>query len=289
MGVDRGSVARLVRRGEFWRPAPAVLARCVPPDDPDDHALLRSLAHLVRRPRFHAAHETALRLHGLPLLGRSTGVHLAGPTSSARERAGAHLHPAASPPEAVRPPGCQNDWPASGIAQALADMARRPGVRLGEAMVPLDAAWRAGWVEPADVVSRVPAGGRGVARVRQLVNLADAAAESPGETLTRLLLARAGKRWVSQVRFWLGSQEARVDFVLPDDGVILEFDGLVKYRGDEGPDVLVREKQREDALRALGYGVVRLVWKDLYRNHAVEYLVGSIRATAPRQLPEPLA
>jgi hypothetical protein len=39
----------------------------------------------------------------------------------------------------------------------------------------------------------------------------------------------------------------------------------VKYAGADGREALVREKRREDALRALGFRVVRLTWADLRR------------------------
>ena len=35
--------------------------------------------------------------------------------------------------------------------------------------------------------------------------------------------------------------------------------------GESATDVVVREKRREDLLRALGWQVVRWVWDDLYR------------------------
>ena len=47
------------------------------------------------------------------------------------------------------------------------------------------------------------------------------------------------------------------------DHVIVEFDGAVKYEGAQGRSALVAEKRREDALRALGYVVVRVTWSDL--------------------------
>lgn len=53
---------------------------------------------------------------------------------------------------------------------------------------------------------------------------------------------------------------ARVDFLFKEQRTVVEFDGLAKYA--ERSD-LIREKAREDALRALGYSVVRITWVDL--------------------------
>jgi very-short-patch-repair endonuclease len=55
---------------------------------------------------------------------------------------------------------------------------------------------------------------------------------------------------------------ARVDFFFPDQNTVVEFDGLTKY-ADGSAETLVREKIREDRLRALGLEVVRITWADL--------------------------
>lgn len=61
---------------------------------------------------------------------------------------------------------------------------------------------------------------------------------------------------------------ARVDFLLPEHGVIGEFDGRIKYRRDgvatrDAEDVVFQEKLREDRLRHSGWVVVRWTWADL--------------------------
>jgi hypothetical protein len=57
---------------------------------------------------------------------------------------------------------------------------------------------------------------------------------------------------------------ARVDFYFADHRTVVEFDGLTKYGGGSR-EVLVREKLREDRLRALGVEIVRVTWADLDR------------------------
>ena len=90
-----------------------------------------------------------------------------------------------------------------------------------------------------------------------VLRLAGAASESPGETLTRLvLLALNVGEVVQQAHIPLvGGGSARVDFLLPDSGLVVEFDGIVKYGGADGREALVREKRREDAIRAAGHPV----------------------------------
>jgi len=61
---------------------------------------------------------------------------------------------------------------------------------------------------------------------------------------------------------------ARTDFWWPGVNLVGEFDGRGKYMrsdlatGRSPAQVVVDEKIREDALRALGHGVVRWVWED---------------------------
>ncbi len=101
----------------------------------------------------------------------------------------------------------------------------------------------------------------GAARVRQILDQADPRSESPGETRTRVIARRLGLSVIPQV--WINTDQGRyrVDLLAADLPLILEFDGKVKY-GD-GADAAFAEKRREDALRSLGYVVVRFAWSDL--------------------------
>jgi len=67
-----------------------------------------------------------------------------------------------------------------------------------------------------------------------------------------------------------GRLVARLDFCWKEQHTIGEFDGKIKYGrllkpGQRIEDVIFAEKQREDALRDLGWQVVRWLWADLYR------------------------
>lgn len=120
------------------------------------------------------------------------------------------------------------------------------------------------------------------ARPLQLVHrLADPTSESVAETRCGYLIWRLG--FPAPVRqldvfdargVWIG----RVDFAWPEHRLIVEFDGEVKYRrlrrpGERIEDAVVREKQREDALRAAGWMVIRLTWSDLSDPARVESLL----------------
>jgi very-short-patch-repair endonuclease len=63
-------------------------------------------------------------------------------------------------------------------------------------------------------------------------------------------------------------QEYRVDFCWPSSRVIVEVDGLAKY-GDTPHEVRVnkkRELERQRALEAEGWTVIRWTWDDLVRD-----------------------
>jgi hypothetical protein len=88
---------------------------------------------------------------------------------------------------------------------------------------------------------------RGSRRAASALAFADRAAESPGESLSRVAIRRLGAPPpVLQQEFVTDAGAFRVDFWWPDAGVIGEFDGRVKY---DDRDAIWAEKRREDALR----------------------------------------
>lgn len=101
-------------------------------------------------------------------------------------------------------------------------------------------------------------------------DFADARSESPGESLSRALIAELGfPAPTLQRTVTTDAGTFRLDFCWEDQRIVGEFDGRMKYFDDEllaGQDpreVLYREKQREDALRRAGWLVVRWGWSQL--------------------------
>ena len=91
----------------------------------------------------------------------------------------------------------------------------------------------------------------------------DPASDSVGESRTRIICVDAGFEVRSQVTIEdAAGFVGRVDLLI-DDVVVVEFDGLVKYAGQDGREALAAEKAREERLTRLGYEVVRVVWTDL--------------------------
>ncbi|MCL9665114.1 hypothetical protein L2091_07715 [Curtobacterium albidum] len=144
----------------------------------------------------------------------------------------------------------------------------------GRALAVADAAVRRG-VDPsalsALVREREPV--RAHKRASQVLELARGLSESAGESITHLALSDAGCAHVVQQHEFRDADGpvGRVDFWLPDHGLVVEFDGLAKYRdqalrgGRSADEVVVAEKLREDRLRALPEvrGVVRPIWRDV--------------------------
>ena len=115
------------------------------------------------------------------------------------------------------------------------------------------------------------AGWPGAPAAGRVVGFADGRSQSVGESRSRVALARAGLptptlQWT--VRDERGRRIGDVDFGWPAARVVGEFDGMIKYGrllrpGQSASDVVVAEKVREDALRAMDLQVVRWVWPDL--------------------------
>ncbi len=164
------------------------------------------------------------------------------------------------------------------LARTIADIARTERVECAVAMA--DRALRgtpgrAGWapVTRAEIAGQLDALGRvpGVAAARAVLAFASGRSDSPGESVSRVVIRRLG---LTAPRLQHRFHDADglvgvVDFWWPQFDVIGEFDGIAKYvrsefMGDSGAaDVVVAEKQREDRLRALGPRVVRWGWREL--------------------------
>lgn len=219
------------------------------------------------------SHYSAVVLAGLPTFGVDLDtVHVTRTGDrNTRRRAGVALH---APPRLadvdgdalLRLPGEASSGGTVPLAWAIVQ-AGLVGDPRG-ALVAADAAVHAGLSTPAELVEvgrlfrRYP----GIAAVRGVLRHIDGRAESPGETLVRHTLTTLGFRATPQVIIPGGPRPWRVDLLLDDWPVIVEFDGLSKYSDAE---TLAAEKIREDGLRDLGYEVVRFIWRDLRDRQAM--------------------
>jgi hypothetical protein len=170
--------------------------------------------------------------------------------------------------------------PVTTLSRTLVDCASSLSPMGG--LVIADAALRAG-VDRTEVDALIDRrrGRRGIARARAVIALADAGAESPGESVARYLVLRDGLPVpTTQIpiatrlgTFWadLGWEAWRI---------ALEYDGRPKYT-DGDREVLVREKRRHDAMTEAGWRVLRVTKEDLG--------VGTLSGRVMRHLPSEVA
>lgn len=265
-GVPRRELTDLVRAGALvrvrggayvdgplWRGA----------DRSERHALSAVAVGRAFGGRWAVSHCSAIAVHGLPLLSVGEEVHLSrlapGPT---RSRSGIVTHAALDASVVSNVRGVLCATPSVAVVQTAASQGLEAGV------VSADAAIRRRLATISSLRDAVGQArlGRGQRWARMVPELADGRSESPGESRTRVLLHLGGLSGAEpQVVIWDGRGRfvARVDLLFRRQRVVVEFDGLVKYDRATGRAALIAEKRREDALRALGYEVVRVTWADL--------------------------
>lgn len=112
---------------------------------------------------------------------------------------------------------------------------------------------------------------RGGARLARALVFADGRSESAGESWMRVLIHQLGFQAPElQHEYRLSDgRRFRSDFRWPSIRLAGEFDGQVKYRAAEArggrtaEQIVVEEKDREDAIRSTGDGMLRCVRDDL--------------------------
>lgn len=280
-GVSRIDLHRLVAAGALThvRRGAFLLAGALDGLTPEAGYALQARAVLLSRPaRSWASHHAALAVSELPLVGLDLSRFDVCALVRHESRSGTvttHALPSQEPCLLVRGVACVS------TETALVQTAVRHSLKA--AVVATDAALHQGLVSDdklAEAAARLDLGARSSARVERLRALVDPAAESPGESLTRLLLGGLGLSFRSQVDVRdAAGFVGRVDFLV-EERIVVEFDGLSKYAAADGRVALAREKAREDRLRALGYEVVRLTWADLDRPEKVARQLREARARA---------
>jgi hypothetical protein len=250
--------------------------------DPTSRHVLAVRAALTGRPELMVSHWSAAALLGLPIVGRrDDDVHLTiGPTGGGRTSGRLRRHQAEGEVTETVVDGMRLTSP----ARTLVDLACDVGVLAS--VVAGDAALRAGLVvrDALDEELDRAAGRRGVRQARRAVTLMNGAAESPGESLSRVRIAELGfppPVLQHEIRDRSGFV-ARVDFWWEDHALAGEFDGRSKYGLDKpaaAGEALWREKIREDTVRALGVRMARWTWDDAW--HA-EPLARILRAAGLR-------
>lgn len=251
-GIGPRAITRAVRAGDLVRVRRNALVDGVTWREakPWERHALRAravAAGFARESPLVLTHHSALAVWGIPLHGVDDRVHLTS-TDGRRGRNDAlvSFHRPVPAPFVTTHRGIPLVRPAAAIVQVAAHAGGEAG------LVSADAALRSRSCTPADLLEAVTA--LGVARAstapRRVVALADARMESAAESRARWVFDVAGlAQPVPQVVVHDegGRFVARVDFLLEEEGVVIEVDGMGKY---EDIRDLRAEKAREDRLRS---------------------------------------
>jgi hypothetical protein len=272
-GVSEGTIARRVASRQWQRFRRGVYADGGVEPSP----LMRGWATVLAGGgpgRAWAAGRTTVRLLGLPLIDDNdpaTGSRDAehddvAVRRSARRAVQESLHVQRlllGRGDTVLVDGC----PSLTLARALPGLA---GILSFEALVCLlDAALHRGLTTP-DVLSDIAGSARGrrhAGAVRRGVALADGRAESPNETLARLLLQPVLPGLVPQVKLFDRAMREIARFDLGDEQLRLgvEADG---QRGHAGERMVAKDQRRDRRTAALGWTTERCTWFELRREQA---------------------
>ena len=264
-GMSDPDVRRLVRNRLWTAPRRGVL--CVLPAEASDDGprgsgpAIDAAALALVRPDTVISHESAAAFRGLPYLRRPSRPSATMRYGNGGGQTGANVHAAALVAEEIE------QWFGVYVtcaARTVVDIARGTGLRAG--LVIADAALNEALTSELELDRAVRRAARwpGVRRARRAVELASPMAESPLESLTRLVIVEAGLP-APELQVWIdtGARSYRVDALWRDRGVVLEADGMLKYRT---PADLVEEKRRQEDLERAGYRVVRVTWDDVWHH-----------------------
>lgn len=231
---------------------------------------LRVLAVAARSDHLVVSHHSAALLLGLPVKNQDLHtVHLIRRGSGGGRSANGRTVRAArlEPDETV----LVNGVLVTSVARTLVDLGCTAS--RDAAVMAADHALRHRLVTPTELSASMARTSHrpGGPAARRALRFADGRSESPGESTTRVILDEVGLPAPHlQVSVFAPNTVflGRTDLGYPELGVLLEFDGFVKYskllREDEqAVDVVVREKNRENLIRSMGYLVIRIVWADL--------------------------
>jgi hypothetical protein len=228
-----------------------------------------------------ASHHDAAIVHGLDLLQRPPAgqVTVSRPRQapgSRTARPGVVMHKVSLPSSHVLN---RHGIPVTSVGRTVVDLARTLPFRSG--VVVADSAlhgFQAGKAELEGVV-RDCAGWPGIARARRVVAFSDALAESPFESIARVVFHDGGLP-PPMLQVWIIPPDhpvGRVDFLWDQHATIAEADGAMKYAD---PDRARHQLKRDAELRRAGYEVVHFTWRDLAADP--DQVIGWIKAAFVR-------
>ena len=252
--LSRSRLDTKVRTGELLKVWPGVYSSAVP----DDALRLRGVDLRAGEP-VAICLATAATAYGFDT-ERGAGLHVLNPERhQLRPSDGLVIHRREGAPltTIAGRPATTAAWTAVEVARSL----RRP-----RALATLDAALRSGTCDRRQLLDAVSdqRGRRGIVHVRQLVPHADARAESPMESETRLVMLDAGLP-TPELQYRIVDRSGRLwrmDFAWPCFELAVEYDG---YDWHSDPDSFTRDRQKRAALQEMGWTVLSIVSDDVRR------------------------
>lgn len=216
------------------------------------------------------SHTSAAAVWGLPRV-TAWPTHVEVTSTARRVRSSGRIRRHALPLTGVDE---QAGLPVTSLSRTLIDLGRTGD--LADAVAATDFALHHAMCTRTDLINELASldpGVPGRARAQLSVDLAHPGGTSVGESLSRVQMFRSNiPKPQLQVRVEDEDGLAGIcDFGWEEQGVVGEFDGRKKYRVGDGvakeevEQVLWREKQREDRIRARGRRVARWVWSDALR------------------------
>jgi hypothetical protein len=223
-------------------------------------------AHLTIAVDHIMSHDSAAHAWGLPVvLAGSSLVHITRPgVWGSRTEHGVKHH------LSMRPPGAEviGGLPVTGLARTAMDLGREHGFACGAAAADRAMRWGVIADDFGDVLAEMKSWPH-VTQSRRAAHVADPGADTPGETLTRLMILELGiGRPMTQFPVPVPGGTAWCDLRIGRH--IVEFDGRRKYiqRADGGDaerradEIVWAEKVRERDISLHGLGVSRVFWED---------------------------
>jgi Protein of unknown function (DUF559)/Transcriptional regulator, AbiEi antitoxin len=246
-------------------------------DMPHGQHILRAAAAIwLGGPGCVLSHQSAALMHEIDLAGDElTHVTMYSRTGRRGLRHGVHRHLESLPEDHVTR---RFGLPVTTAPRTVVDLART--APFAEAVVAADSALYRGLVSPLELRTVAgECGSRGSARAARVVEFATGLAESPLESLARVVFDDQGIPPPELQVSIVGDSGfiGRVDFYWKQYRTIAEVDGALKYAD---PARARKQLWRDKALRQAGYEVVHFDWREITQHP--EQVASTLRAAFRR-------
>lgn len=270
---------RSANAGDLWRVARGAYLPNTPRSDDERYLAQIRGRSLVARNSPIFSHYSAARVWALPMLGSwPNEVHVeVGSNRNGRSIPGLRRHRSGG----AVPAEVRDGLRVTSLARTVVEVAASSSLR--SAIVVVDAAlaglknakgeWVRYPISKDDLAQQIELRetARGARQLAWVLQFGNGLAGSPGESISRLTMHQIGcpaPELQHTFRDQNGAFVATTDFWWPDHNLTGEFDGRGKYLRDEftggrtPAEVVIDEKLREDALRALGPVMSRWIWEE---------------------------